>query len=174
MRALRRWRWWLWGLPGVAGVAAVLFLASFAPAYYSTGNVGVKFRPGTLELAHATCPVVARQRCWRLEFMGTAAQMAFSPEVTWRPYRTQGRVVVGSNSARIDVLFLPLWPLIVLPLVVWAPLAWLARKPPEPHECQGCLYDRRGLARGAACPECGAGAVESAPVAAVERAVQTS
>jgi hypothetical protein len=55
----------------------------------------------------------------------------------------------------------PLWPLPLACVLVTA-AAWrldtLARRRERAGRCPNCRYDRTGLAAGAVCPECGAGA----------------
>jgi hypothetical protein len=105
--------------------------------------------------AHQLTPEARRGLC------GTALSMATAFDGV-QDFRLElWHANPGPTVARSRDLLIPLWWLIVPPLFMTA-AAWrldlLAGRRARLNLCPTCHYDRTGLAPGAACPECGAGA----------------
>lgn len=84
--------------------------------------------------------------------------------VEWRP-----RFLVGAGG--YHELRVPLWPAVVLSGIGAWMLRGAARRAVAAGHCGRCGYDLRGLAPGAACPECGARATLAARVREILQSV---
>jgi hypothetical protein len=68
-------------------------------------------------------------------------------------HRTLLPWIAGRSQVRI--IFLPLWPALLL-AAPFAASAWRGWRSIPPGHCPRCRYDMRALPQGAPCPECGA------------------
>src|SRR5262249_15425537 len=150
------WKKAIWILPGAGLVVGLLLIVSVvAPCAWAAGSNGVSLRRGTLQVAHATCPLAAKQGAWTLRLSGGRGTMLLGPTGGWRPHMASGSVTVGAAGARVTAVFVPLWPWALALLGTWQLLRRRVFKSRKPYECAKCGYDRRGLpTESAPCPEC--------------------
>lgn len=143
-------------LPVAGGLACLLLVVSYvAPVDWASGVNGVSLRRGTLQLAHASCALSPKHGAWTMSVRGGAATLLLGPTSKWRPHMSNGRVVAGVLAASVSAVFVPLWPWALVLPGIWLLGRRLFFRPPQPHECAHCGYDRRGLAsESAPCPEC--------------------
>lgn len=79
-------------------------------------------------------------------------QFTTRPSFQWKFSRLSKAV----GGIAIDVVWVPLWPLIVGASVITGFIWWRRRMRPFTRgRCDGCGYSLTGLTAGAACPECG-------------------
>ncbi len=142
-----------WGGAAVTVLLVVVWIASgWWLMSYAFPRTNVIVGRGTIGVLRPGYGFPAHMRGWQV---AQFTSRTFSGLDRWRG--SWSEVHIGS-----DLVFLPLWWFIPIPLISWL-VAWrldaLPRSAPHPPPCPRCGYDRTGLPLLAECPECGSGGV---------------
>ena len=142
------------------GSAGLLGLGIVRPSWACRGGAAVGVSNGRLEIAWSSGTVRRASIAWDLQGPEGSASILVGPARWWRPSASSDSIGTSPSAAgaplfTLTVVYLPLWPLVVVAGGAAAGLWWRWRHVVEPGHCAACGYDLRGLAPGR-CPECGA------------------
>lgn len=167
-RVIRIGMWAALGVSVLLGAAVAVGVAR--PTWVGRGQVVVGVTAGRLEVARTTGITLTRQgNAWGLGNLQGFASILVQPESAWLPTTSSAQIAMGgpATAMALRVVYVPLWPWLVLSAAAAGGLWWKAGKRIAPGHCRECGYDLRGLS-GEKCPECGAGRAS-----AVTRALRT-
>ena len=139
-------------------MAAALVWGYVAPSWFCRGRFAVGVTRGDLELTRATVAVVRVAQGWVIKTPAVNAMIRLESVSFWRPNIASGTISFNNggvlSSYPVDVLYVPLWPWLIVTSGLGGFLWWKSGRVAAPGHCQRCGYSLAGLGD-ARCPECG-------------------
>jgi hypothetical protein len=149
----------MWMLAALCAALAVLLGWGFVnPAWYSRGGFAAGVINGHVEVAWSNGGLSRQSATWRISTPAGFASILVAPRSMWRPTTSRAAIGMGAGPGaaamfRLTVVYVPLWPLVVVAGGGAGLLRWRRGCLPIPGHCR-CGYDLHGLTA-ERCPECG-------------------